>query len=124
MFTNRISRVLLIVLALATALSAQTAKRPIKLDDIPRLREVRDPQLSPDGQTVAFVVSAIDAKEDKSSAHIWMVGYDGKGDRTRAVAAYKRAETLGDNYDNAQEAVKRYQGTPFDPKEKQTSAVK
>lgn len=45
--------------------------------------------------------------------------YDAKGDRTRAVAAYKRAENLADNYDNAQEAVKRYLATPYDPKEKQ-----
>ncbi|MEJ7848732.1 MAG: M1 family aminopeptidase [Pyrinomonadaceae bacterium] len=50
--------------------------------------------------------------------------YDGKGDRGRASAAYKRAADLGDNYDNAQEAVKRYQATPYDPKEKQTTAVK
>ncbi len=50
-------------------------------------------------------------------------GYDGKGDRTRAVAAYKRAETLGDNYDNAQEAVKKYMANPFDPREKQTTAT-
>ena len=49
--------------------------------------------------------------------------YDAKGDRTRAVAAYKRAEALGDNYDNAQDAVKRYLANPFDPKEKQTTAV-
>jgi len=51
--------------------------------------------------------------------------YDAKGDRTRAVAAYKRAENIGDNYDNAQEAVKKYQATPYDPKEKtQTTAVR
>ncbi|MEO6654529.1 MAG: M1 family aminopeptidase [Pyrinomonadaceae bacterium] len=50
--------------------------------------------------------------------------YDGKGDRTRAVAAYKRAEALGDNYDNAQDAVKKYMAAPFDPAEKQTTAVK
>ena len=51
--------------------------------------------------------------------------YDAKGDRGRAVAAYKRAADLGDNYDNAQEAVKRYQATPYDPKEgKATTAVK
>ncbi len=50
--------------------------------------------------------------------------YDAKGDRTRAVAAYKRAEDLGDNYDNAQEAVKKYMANPFDPKEKQTTATK
>lgn len=50
--------------------------------------------------------------------------YDGKGDRTRAVAAYKRAEGLGDNYDNAQEAVKKFMAAPFDPTQKQTTAVK
>ena len=51
--------------------------------------------------------------------------YDAKGDRNRAVAAYKRAADLGDNYDNAQDAVKRYQATPYDPKEgKSTTAVK
>ncbi len=61
--------------------------------------------------------------------HVWSEikmgnAYDAKGDRTRAVGAYKRAETIGDNYDNAQDAVKRYMGTPFDPKDKQTNAIK
>lgn len=51
-------------------------------------------------------------------------GYDAKGDRTRAVAAYKRAESFGDNYDNAQEAVKLYLGTPYDPRKQSTTAVK
>lgn len=50
--------------------------------------------------------------------------YDAKGDRNRAISAYKRAETLGDNYDNAQDAVKRYMAAPYDPKEKQTTATK
>ena len=45
--------------------------------------------------------------------------YDAKGDRTRATGAYKRAEASGDNYDKAQDAVKRYLGTAYDPKEKQ-----
>jgi tetratricopeptide (TPR) repeat protein len=48
--------------------------------------------------------------------------YDAKGDRTRAIAAYKRAQDMGDNYDNAQEAVKKYQAQPYDPKDKQTTA--
>ena len=50
--------------------------------------------------------------------------YDAKGDRTRAVAAYKRAENLGDNYDNAQDAVKKFMATPYDPKENKTTASK
>jgi hypothetical protein len=50
--------------------------------------------------------------------------YDAKGDRPRAVAAYKRAENSGENYDNVQDAVKKYLATPYDPREKQTTAVK
>jgi dipeptidyl aminopeptidase/acylaminoacyl peptidase len=71
----------MVILIMATAMVAQTARRPFKLDDLARLREVRDPQLSPDGQWVAYVVAAIDVKDDKSTSHIWMVGYDGKNDR-------------------------------------------
>ena len=51
--------------------------------------------------------------------------YDAKGDRNRAVAAYKRAEALGDNYDNAQDSIKRYMATPYDPKDdSKTTAAK
>jgi len=51
--------------------------------------------------------------------------YDAKGDRARATAAYKRAQTSGDDYDKAQEAVKKYQATPYDPRDKSnTTAVK
>jgi len=51
--------------------------------------------------------------------------YDAKGDRIRATAAYTRAEKLGDNYDNAQEAVKKYQANPYDPRaDKTTTAVR
>ncbi len=70
-----------LILSFTTALTAQTAKRPLKLDDLARLRDVRDPQVSPDGKWVAYVVSGIDVKEDKSVSHIWMVSYDGKAAR-------------------------------------------
>ncbi len=51
--------------------------------------------------------------------------YDAKGDRARAVAAYERAQALGDNYDNAQNAVKQYLATPYDPRKKtDNTAVK
>ena len=51
--------------------------------------------------------------------------YDAKGDRTRAVAAYKRAEKIGDTYDNAQDAVTQYLANPYDPKKQsQNTAVK
>ena len=53
MFTKKLSPVLLLILAVATVLFAQNAKRPIKLDDLSRFRNVNDPQVSPDGQWVA-----------------------------------------------------------------------
>ena len=67
MFRKQLSAILLFIFAVAAALSAQTAKRPFKLDDLARLRDVRDPQLSPDGQWVAYVVATIDAKDDKGN---------------------------------------------------------
>ncbi len=76
--TNRILTTLLCLVTLTIALSAQTAKRPLKLDDLSNFKEVRDPQLAPDGLWVAYVVSTIDVKEDKSVAQIWMTSYDGK----------------------------------------------
>ncbi len=81
MFKKKLSLALLLVLTVNLGVFAQTAKRPLKLDDLARLREVRDPQISPDGQWVAYVVATIDTKEDKTNTHIWMVGYDGKNDR-------------------------------------------
>ncbi len=81
MTSKKLSQLLLILVACAAAVLAQTAPRPLNLDDLARFREVRDPQISPDGQWVAYVVATIDAKEDKGSSHIWMIGFDGKNDR-------------------------------------------
>ena len=79
--SRNLYRTLVFILVSATALLAQTAKRPFKLDDIARMQDVRDPQCSPDGKWVAYVISTIDVKEDKSGSHIWMVGFDGTGSR-------------------------------------------
>ena len=73
--------VLTLLLALAAMTAAQTARRPLKLDDLTRFRTVSDPQVSPDGNWVAYVVSTTDAKEDKSTSHIWMVNIDGSNNR-------------------------------------------
>ena len=73
---------LVIVFASAGLASAQALKRPLSLDDLGKMKEVRDPQCAPDGKSVAFVVSQIDVKEDKpGSGHIWTVGIDGENER-------------------------------------------
>ncbi|HEU5460147.1 MAG TPA: hypothetical protein VFU83_06605, partial [Pyrinomonadaceae bacterium] len=82
MYRRRLSFVsLLLILSLSYAHIAQTARRPLKLDDMTRLRNVSDPQLSPDGQWVAYIVSSVNEKDDKSNSHIWMVNIDGSNNR-------------------------------------------
>src|SRR3954464_6703700 len=79
---KRILGALVVVLVSAGIAYAQGAKRPLSLDDLAKLKEVRDPQCAPDGKSVAFVVSHIAVKEDKpGSGHIWMVGVDGQNER-------------------------------------------
>jgi dipeptidyl aminopeptidase/acylaminoacyl peptidase len=82
MYRRRLSSIsLLLILALANSLAAQTARRPLKLDDMTRFRNVGDPQISPDGQWVAYTVSTVNTKDDKSNTHVWMVNIDGSNDR-------------------------------------------
>ena len=79
---KRILSGLVIVVAMAGLASAQSGKRPLSLDDLARIKEVRDPQCAPDGRTVAFVVSQIDVKEDKAgNGHVWTIGIDGENER-------------------------------------------
>ena len=42
--------------------------------------------------------------------------YDAQGNRERAVAAYKKAKSTGDNYDKAQEAASKFLSEPYDPR--------
>jgi dipeptidyl aminopeptidase/acylaminoacyl peptidase len=50
-----------------------TQPRPITVDDLFQIREVFDPQLSPDAQFVAYTVKTLLLKEDKSEERIWSV---------------------------------------------------
>lgn len=78
MFFKKIGSLALLIVALVVVCSAQATKRPLRIDDLFRIQDVRDPQLSPDGNWVAYVLSTTDAKTDKSSSDIWMISFDGK----------------------------------------------
>ncbi|HMD37555.1 MAG TPA: hypothetical protein VKH42_21415, partial [Vicinamibacterales bacterium] len=79
---KRLPFVLTFVLASVALAFAQTGKRPLSLDDLGQLKDVRDPQCAPDGKSVAFVVSHVDAREDKPGrGHIWTIGLDGGNER-------------------------------------------
>jgi len=82
---------LLLLVPASTVLTGQAAKRPLALDDLDRIRTVTDPQVSPDGKWVAYVVGTTDVEKDKRDTDLWMVSWDGTA-RVRLTASPDSAE--------------------------------
>ncbi|HMC55682.1 MAG TPA: S9 family peptidase [Gemmatimonadaceae bacterium] len=61
----------------AAKAGAPQPPRPLRASDLYRIRNVNDPQLSPDGAWVAYTVSSVDSAKDKSDTDVWMVSWDG-----------------------------------------------
>src|SRR5215213_5969199 len=53
-------------------------KRPLHSDDLFNLKEVRDPQRSPDGKWVAYTVARAIKLTDKNDTDVWMASWDGQ----------------------------------------------
>ena len=74
----------LAVLALFLALvavesrSSSQGKRPLAVDNLYDVRDVRDPQRSPDGKWVAYTVTRAIRETDKNDTDVWMVSWDGR----------------------------------------------
>ncbi len=65
-------------LALSAAFTqAQSVGRVMEPRDLPTIRAAQDPQISPDGRTVAFVVSEHDTKENLYQTDIFVVSTSG-----------------------------------------------
>jgi len=54
-----------------------SARRLLTPDDLYRVEDVSDPQVSPDGLWVAYVVTLNDRESDEARSAIWMVSWDG-----------------------------------------------
>ncbi len=67
-----------------------TKKRPISFDDIARIKFVRSPVLSPDEETICFVVETAAEDKKKYHSHLW---------RCRADGSDVRQLTFGDRGD-------------------------
>jgi dipeptidyl aminopeptidase/acylaminoacyl peptidase len=61
-----------------TCTGEAAAQRAVEAADLLRIREVTDPQLSPDGTWVAYTVSFADTVGDQRDADLWMSSWDGK----------------------------------------------
>jgi dipeptidyl aminopeptidase/acylaminoacyl peptidase len=77
--TNRPIIFASLVLALAAPAYAQGA-RPMTLVDLLNVPNLADPQLSPDGRQIVYVLGKPDWKANKRISHIWRINTDGSGE--------------------------------------------
>ena len=56
-------------------------KHPFNVHDLVAMQRVADPQPSPDGKSVAFVVTTMDLEANKGRKDIWLAATDGSGER-------------------------------------------
>jgi Tol biopolymer transport system component len=64
--------IVIIITVFSLQMQAQT-KRPLQLEDMFNIKRVSDPQLSPDGKTVAYVVGVVDKAANRTNTDIWLV---------------------------------------------------
>ena len=71
-------RSVLLLLSASLLFAAEPpAKRSLNLDDLAKVHDISNPQVSPDGKWVAYMVSTIDRDADKRLTHIWMANWEG-----------------------------------------------
>jgi dipeptidyl aminopeptidase/acylaminoacyl peptidase len=64
--------------ATAAAPAATPAQRTLTPDDLYRVQDVSDPQVSPDGGWVAYVVTNNVRESDEARSAVWMASWDGR----------------------------------------------
>lgn len=75
------------LLLLQCSLGAEQ-RRLLKPEDFAAIRVVDEPNISPDGDRIAYVVGTVDLKKDKQPKNLWLAKWDG---------SENRALTFGDN---------------------------
>ncbi len=61
--------------------SRSRRRRKVQPEDTYLLRNVSDPQISPDGERIAYTVAARNRDKDRFDAEVWVSGIDGSGAR-------------------------------------------
>jgi dipeptidyl aminopeptidase/acylaminoacyl peptidase len=79
----------LVTLAAPAAVFAE-GKRPMKIDDLFRFKRVSDPQVSPDGKWVVYVVGTADLAANKTTSDLWLAPSHGDGAPRQLTNAGKK----------------------------------
>src|ERR1700733_14038722 len=71
----------ILILSMSAQVQAQSQKPAFKPLDVFDFRGAADPQVSPDGHSIAYVRMGYDIKIDRARGSVWLVGVDGKNER-------------------------------------------
>lgn len=63
---------------IAIAFGADNVTRAVAVDDFAQVQAVSEPQLSPDGRWVAYLLGTTDLSMDESHTRLWQVSVDGR----------------------------------------------
>lgn len=88
---QKFSFLIFLLAALAFGTFAQ-GKRPMTFDDLIGMKRVGDPQISPDGSRIAYVVSVVSKSENRGKRSIWIVPASGGAPR-EFIASAKNDDT-------------------------------
>ncbi len=83
---------LLVGLVLGAPPDLTANERPLRTSDVFSIKDVDDPQLSPDGRFVAYSVRTLDGKKDKSDRDVYMAPVAG-GEPLRLTSSPKSEST-------------------------------
>jgi dipeptidyl aminopeptidase/acylaminoacyl peptidase len=89
MHVRSIAVLLLVAVALVPGVLAET--HPFSIHDMLAMDRISDPQVSPDGRTVVFVVRTTDLEANRGRTDLWLVGADGAG--LRRLTAHPDSDT-------------------------------
>ena len=83
---KRSAALIYLLLSVLAAFAFGQQRRPVTPEDAFRINAVSDPQLSPDGKLVAYVVTIADLEKNKRNSQIWIVPADGSAEAKAYVS--------------------------------------
>ncbi|MCZ7636418.1 MAG: hypothetical protein M5U12_10580 [Verrucomicrobia bacterium] len=92
------------------AFAGHTAtSRPLEIEDLFRCARVEDPQVSPDGRSVAYVVTRVDREGNRLDSDLWLVPLAGvnpdSSRAARSTTATRAGRRTGGGWSSSQTAA-------------------
>lgn len=85
---RRSSVVLLVLIALVFVVTRSAGAEPFTIDDLLKVKRVSDPQLSPDGKWIAYVITVVNKEANSRNSDVWIVPTAG-GEPRRLTSSEK-----------------------------------